>query len=563
MPKVLDFEYVKSILRFRFMGYSSKKTGEEMKCSPRTVRNKVRDFIKATEEAGPLEEGLMKAASEYGIRDLVSGLLDISKNCRDNELEVPDAVKGLNVHARLVKAGMSDLEQLLIEVEKQAGANEYPREDLASLMVESMRLKNATGKSYMELTEQAETLPRRVEELVQEEAELQAEVNKLQREQLQKLREAETTDEKLEEYFTDKEALGKVVDFSDTHRVTNLVLNFRDADYDVEEIIGFYSSAPGLKERRVRIEAKVKELENTVKNLESEKDRLQKEKLELKGEIDVGKQLKENELEPVQAREIMDMILKVSAKYAIDHHKAYEKLMSVLENAYDPILRLENQLSILTRRLKNLMDEIELEQVKLETLIKEYEVKQSRLEELDKLNETGLKFNDLRNWNLIIQKAGLDPGELLDSMEEWEGILGAIEEYRIEQTGLRADITQLEAEIATLEDNRTRIKAEIKEYHNQIRGILQELLGEFEGKLQEALELSTLSYEIGRNARTHIDIRAIMNMIEEKPIDFYEALHNMRQIISAMERWAENNRQYQILQPLQNARAQIVARLAQ
>ncbi|NIP53360.1 MAG: hypothetical protein GWN55_14855, partial [Phycisphaerae bacterium] len=67
------------ILRLRFRGYSSHEVSEKVGYSQRTVQGRLRDFINEAEDVGDLEGGLLEAASNYEVRDLVYGLLEVSK----------------------------------------------------------------------------------------------------------------------------------------------------------------------------------------------------------------------------------------------------------------------------------------------------------------------------------------------------------------------------------------------------------------------------------------------------------------------------------------------------
>ena len=113
----------------------------------------------------------------------------------------------------------------------------------------------------------------------------------------------------------------------------------------------------------------------------------------------------------------------------------------------------------------------------------------------------------------------------------------------MEQAKLQTDITQLEARIAILEENRIRIRAEVEELKTQIHVTMQEVLDTFKNSLQEAEELSTISYETGKEALVRINLRAIMTMLRGERIETLEALYAMYQIVSAFEQWAELNRE--------------------
>jgi hypothetical protein len=549
MPRIIDFDTVKGIIRLRFTGYSTKDTAEKMGCSTRTVRNKVNDFIQVAEKTGEKKEGLMIAAEEYGVKDLVQGVLKLSEKQRETGLGLRDSVKGMNVYARLVKAGMQDLEDFLVEAEKTAQGNNYPLDELFPLIVECMKIKNASGKGFKELVEEAETIPVKIDELAHEEAELRKSISKMEQEHNQKLEGAETTSKKLEKYLKDKETLSPFVSFEEIHKVANLVGNLNDLNYNTKEIIDFYSNEKELKEKRMESYAAMAKIEECLKKLEYKKEKLQKDVDWLQEEIMAGKELKQKQLEPIQVRDILDHIIRVSAENGLEPEEAYHKYLAIMKEAYNPILRLENHLNVLESKYNILMRKVELREVKLETLEKEIEAKQQQITILKELEENGLRVSDVENWNNIIRGTGLTSHELTRKIEEYGDLQKLIEEARKELTRIQKDATLHKAWASAHEKTKQRVLGEIKAFTEEA---LNEILDRYQKIVDDIDELTKAYFKVGTEVGNYDNLNILMDMITGKPVEITDALHVLHLTTTFLENWAETQREYELQKSFQD-----------
>jgi hypothetical protein len=240
-----------------------------------TIYNRRKDFL---DYAG--EEGLQLAAERYEVEETFEELMNLASELKLKETSVEEARKGSKIVELLDSIDVEDVESFILEIINKAQESDISGEEITHYAIELKRLEEQEDKSYTQLV--LEIQERKLEFLEVEKnlRNLKEQIEHVKTELEQELELSEASLERLETYVNTRNSLeDKGVSLEDFETLEKLIVNFREHEFNLEEIIEFFGATLFSRERFDRNNKENERLEERNTALSKENDS-QEERLE-------------------------------------------------------------------------------------------------------------------------------------------------------------------------------------------------------------------------------------------------------------------------------------------
>ena len=454
-------------------GWSFQEVAELYGVSAQTVRNRWIDFVEKVED-----DGLMGAAENYGVVELVNGLRNLSINLKSNELDVEECLTGLNVATTLrdLDLPIGDVDLFFRDLILYAKTNNIPFIEVADTARDLQKALNDSGFGYGELVDEVNRLQGEKAWFERELQGLRNEIEESGKDLERRLAEASVTEATLETYLEDKAMLeDEQLLIDDVAGASRVIGEFKACGFDAGNIINLVKvhgsltvQVETLGEDRDRIVEEKKRVENDYKVLQEKKDDLTEVISVLEGQreslskpLQALKDLNRRNLFDEDIIGLRDLI--VGAGYTVETLESTLKnvggLRNLREKHLDDVKVEEAKLKSLSNEVENLqMDVAELKHRKqtifddAQRIFVEFESKVSSMfEALDESlydEEAGLKASLLRAVNSGLEEADVRmSGFTENTLRRMKQVKAEVDLVRSKHEDLEVKIRSLNVEL--------------------------------------------------------------------------------------------------------------------
>ena len=451
-------------------GYSITETAEMLGVSRTTIYNRRKDFLDYAEK-----EGVLMAAEHFDVEDTFEELFNLARELKQYELKVEEARRGSAIVALLDSIKVGDPQNFIKEVIQESQESGISGDEITKYAVELQRLQEKEGKSYSQLISE-------INDRVEEHRDVGYNLKLLeeQKDQVEEdlervLEESETTKNQLKTFVGIRESLeDNDVNLADMEKLENIIVNLREHNYDVNEIIDFYGEMKISKSNLERNRSENERLENHNKALLKE-NYSQEERLENNlAMVTAVKYLHEMEIDPDHIFEISKTISDMSNVLDLSKKEALDRFVQDVKSQYTERSGYMFQLKELQKLQDIYQEKNSMLKEQVDVLEEVLEDRRQAVESLKRLETLGINDGELVEWSNVVNDLEYD----LSIFREAVARLGGIPEYVEKKT----------EEISSLEAKETILRANINDLEMQLDAMRDTL----------SILRSTIEYEMGK-----------------------------------------------------------------
>jgi hypothetical protein len=368
---------------------------------------------------------------------------------------------------------LDDPESFMSNVILEANSSGVTGKQIVRYSTELKKLQEKEGKSFTQLVEEIKDRKREYEELAKVKGMLEEQIHVVRNELEKSLTEMEVTQKELEEYKVTRNKLTSAgLNVEDLDLLKNIVRNLEGLEYDLNEILDFYSSTKLIQEQLKRRIQENERLSN--KNL-TLREKNQSLEIELERNLEISSAVKSHLEASIRPRDILTIVRTVTdmgAVLGLEKDKALDRFMTDIKTGY-------NERNGYTFQIEE-----------LKTLNKVYEEKNTTLkEQLDILEEVlddrRKAVESLRRMEIL----GIEDREIVKWMELLESHDYDITSFRVELAklgGLPEFLHDKKTHIANLEAREKELLATVEKLEKKLAALQENL-----NKIRETIELET------------------------------------------------------------------------
>jgi len=421
-----------------FNGVGAGETAKNLRVSKSTVLKHRRKFIEKTKE-----DGLMEAANQYEVGDVVEELLKIRTQIKEHKLSVEDCARGAETWALLSNLEVNPGElNAFLEALNSTIKKGFSADNLLEYSKEMERLSIEENKTYEEFIEDLKKKRCLNEQLAQDNKILAEETQKNRERLAKELAESETTLTSLNEFQALKDALAeKNVDISSLEKLCILLENLSHQDYDTQKVTDFYSSYTDLKTRLIELSKEQANLQDSIEEIEGESQRLKeaiKSNMEIKLSIE---RIKSRGLTPENIEELAGTVASIGNKHGLHTEEALETFKTMIETGFDSSLGFNTLVQNLRSSSEALKKNIEGHRDELESLDTIIEARKQALKALQSITNAGINDRELVDWKTILEEINYDVAEFREELAQLKGMNKILDEKRREILEINTRLT--------------------------------------------------------------------------------------------------------------------------
>ena len=457
-------------------GYSITEVAEMFEVSRTTIYNRRKDFL---DYAG--EEGLQLAAERYEVEETFEELMNLASELKLNETSVEEARKGSKIVELLDSMNVEDVESFILEIINKAQESDISGEEITHYAIELKRLEEQEDKSYTQLV--LEIQERKLEFLEVEKnlRNLREQIEHVKTELEQELELSEATLERLETYVNTRNSLeDKGVSLEDFETLEKLIVNFREHEFNVDEIIEFFGATLFSRERfdRNNKENERLEVRNTAlrKENDSQEERLEKN-LVMASTV---KSLLEVKINPDDILEIVQTVTDMTQILGLSEEEALNRFIMDVKTQYKERSGYIFQLEELNRLQKAYQEKNSMLKEQMAVLEEVLEDRKHAVESIKRMETLEIDDAELVEWGRLLKDLEYD----LSTFRTMVSKLGGLPEYTEEKT---RHISALEAKENELQASVDNLREELEAIQETL-SLVREIVMAETSKITEAVE---------------------------------------------------------------------------
>lgn len=477
-----------------------------LEVSRTTIYNRRKEFLDYAEK-----EGIKMAAKNYEIEDNFEELMNLARELKQNELKVEDARRGNEIAALLDTIHVEQPKEFLIDIIQSAQSSGITGEEIIRYTNELKSIENQEGTSYVQLIKGIEARKNEYGELKKAHELIEEKIFSVKKELENNLDNVRITKIELEKYVSTRDKLKvKGISLEDAEKIEKLLQNFREHEFNVEEIIDFYGAIRTSKDRLTRNNRENERLEEKNKILHMENTSLEKnleDNLALTSAI--RRQL-ETGIATEDILEIVKTVTEMSHILGITQNEALNQFIIDVKTQY-------NERSGYVFRLDELQELHEAYQKKNSMLKEKIEVleeviddRKEAIDSLKRMETLEIKDEEIVEWIKLIEYLEYDIATFRSMVSKFGGLPEYIKDKTNYVTELEAKEEELQANIDDLENKLKAIKETLSLVHKAVESETEKIR-----KSVEAFEEYFTSPEVGFKTRsTRIIDDIVLNLTE-------------------------------------------------
>ena len=441
-----------------------------------TIYNRRKDFL---DYAG--EEGLQLAAERYEVEETFEELMNLASELKLNETSVEEARKGSKIVELLDSMNVEDVESFILEIINKAQESDISGEEITHYAIELKRLEEQEDKSYTQLV--LEIQERKLEFLEVEKnlRNLKEQIEHVKTELEQELELSEATLERLETYVNTRNSLeDKGVSLEDFETLEKLIVNFREHEFNVDEIIEFFGATLFSRERFDRNNKENERLEERNTALRKENDS-QEERLEKNIVMaSTVKSLLEAKINPDDILEIVQTVTDMTQILGLSEEEALNRFIMDVKTQYKERSGYIFQLDELNRLQKAYHEKNSMLKEQMAVLEEVLEDRKHAVESIKRMETLEIDDAELVEWGRLLKDLEYD----LSTFRTMVSKLGGLPEYTEEKT---RHISALEAKENELQASVDNLREELEAIQETL-SLVREIVMAETSKITEAVE---------------------------------------------------------------------------
>ena len=447
-----------------------------LEVSRTTIYNRRKDFL---DYAG--EEGLQLAAERYEVEETFEELMNLASELKLNETSVEEARKGSKIVELLDSMNVEDVESFILEIINKAQESDISGEEITHYAIELKRLEEQEDKSYTQLV--LEIQERKLEFLEVEKnlRNLREQIEHVKTELEQELELSEATLERLETYVNTRNSLeDKGVSLEDFETLEKLIVNFREHEFNVDEIIEFFGATLFSRERFDRNNKENERLEERNTALRKENDS-QEERLEKNLVMaSTVKSLLEVKINPDDILEIVQTVTDMTQILGLSEEEALNRFIMDVKTQYKERSGYIFQLEELNRLQKAYQEKNSMLKEQMAVLEEVLEDRKHAVESIKRMETLEIDDAELVEWGRLLKDLEYD----LSTFRTMVSKLGGLPEYTEEKT---RHISALEAKENELQASVDNLREELEAIQETL-SLVREIVMAETSKITEAVE---------------------------------------------------------------------------
>jgi hypothetical protein len=447
-----------------------------LEVSRTTIYNRRKDFL---DYAG--EEGLQLAAERYEVEETFEELMNLASELKLNETSVEEARKGSKIVELLDSMNVEDVESFILEIINKAQESDISGEEITHYAIELKRLEEQEDKSYTQLV--LEIQERKLEFLEVEKnlRNLREQIEHVKTELEQELELSEATLERLETYVNTRNSLeDKGVSLEDFETLEKLIVNFREHEFNVDEIIEFFGATLFSRERFDRNNKENERLEERNTALRKENDS-QEERLEKNLVMaSTVKSLLEVKINPDDILEIVQTVTDMTQILGLSEEEALNRFIMDVKTQYKERSGYIFQLEELNRLQKAYQEKNSMLKEQMAVLEEVLEDRKHAVESIKRMETLEIDDAELVEWGRLLKDLEYD----LSTFRIMVSKLGGLPEYTEEKT---RHISALEAKENELQASVDNLREELEAIQETL-SLVREIVMAETSKITEAVE---------------------------------------------------------------------------
>ena len=447
-----------------------------LEVSRTTIYNRRKDFL---DYAG--EEGLQLAAERYEVEETFEELMNLASELKLNETSVEEARKGSKIVELLDSMNVEDVESFILEIINKAQESDISGEEITHYAIELKRLEEQEDKSYTQLV--LEIQERKLEFLEVEKnlRNLREQIEHVKTELEQELELSEATLERLETYVNTRNSLeDKGVSLEDFETLEKLIVNFREHEFNIDEIIEFFGATLFSRERFDRNNKENERLEerNTAlrKENNSQEERLEKN-LVMASTV---KSLLDVKINPDDILEIVQTVTDMTQILGLSEEEALNRFIMDVKTQYKERSGYIFQLEELNRLQKAYQEKNSMLKEQMAVLEEVLEDRKHAVESIKRMETLEINDAELVEWGRLVKDLEYD----LSTFRTMVSKLGGLPEYTEEKT---RHISALEVKENELQASVDNLREELEAIQETL-SLVREIVMAETSKITEAVE---------------------------------------------------------------------------
>jgi len=590
LPKAVPPEKIGEYLGLRLQGHSNSQACSQLGFSTRTGTNHLKKI-----RAEARKRGVISVMKSYELD--IDEMFKLGRDLKDNDIKVEQCTVGFAIASVLTSLGvqLSVFDSFVKDVFISALSQEIKNNELAVTLAEFTILRKERGLTFRQANEEYQELIENKHILDAKSASLEIQIKSLKQQLKEDLKQAKTTRRELRDFTETRNTLSKIdVPIDDYEKLVTLFQNVGDLGNDPKALVSFFSAHKDLSEQKKELSDKVETLTIEEAKLSESSKKLEGTVKEKKSFVDSLRLLEEQRLSPENTRVLTEAIAAIGIKYGLPSGEAIDRFCDEVKTHFYPLLSLGDEETRRRARVDSLNLQMKELQRDLEIQSEVYDSRNKWLDILKTLDHAGVLVKDLISWNLILEKQGMDPTELKNSIERMGSLKSIVESKSGEVRDLETRCAylnkahdQLGSSLKSLTSDtvmevkrnlgrfkeilddfdeqflseETGFNAETKRTLNAANKRVLEILTKTEASwdnklndlstqlgnvVQEVEETRDLAYETGKEVGQYYTINSMSKLLRGDPIERKEAITSMKILSDCMQIWAQHNRESEL-----------------
>jgi predicted nucleic acid-binding Zn-ribbon protein len=464
-------------LHLLLSGYTITEAADTLGVSRTTVYNRRKDFYDYAER-----EGFTMAAEHFEVEETFEDLMNLARELKNNELKIEDAKRGAKLVALLDSIQVKDPGDFIVDVVKESMNSNISGEEITKFASELKKLQDEEGKSYSQIIEEINFKKTEIEELDKAKENLEQKINGVHSELEYALDEAKVGWEKLEDFSTTRDKLEEYgIVLEDITRLENLLRNLEEQEYNVGEIINFYSKTTSTKEK---LEKSIKEHENLEERnmiLRDENHSLEKELNNNLKMTQSVKSLLEASIRPEDMMEITRTVTEMGETLGLDASEALDRFITDLKTHYNKRNSYMFNLGELEERHDAYEEKNSMLKERLEVLEEVLDDRKKAVESLRRMEVLGVDDRELIEWMDLLESHQYDITSFRAEVDKLGGLPKLVEEktdniaaLEAREEELQANVEDLGLKIEAMQETLNAMRKSIESETDKIREVVEE-----------------------------------------------------------------------------------------
>jgi DNA repair exonuclease SbcCD ATPase subunit len=458
-------------------GYSITEVADMLEVSRTTVYNRRKDFLDYAKK-----EGVFMAAEHFDVEETFDELFNLARELKQNDLRVEEARRGSKIVVLLDSINVKEPESFIRDVIQKSQESDISGEEITRYAIELRQLEREEGKTYSQLVSEIKEKKGEYKEVEKNLRLLEEQREQVENDLERKLEESEITREKLASFVKTRDSLiEEGINIEDFEQLAKLIINFKEHDFELDEIIEFYGEMELSRENLERNRAENKRLEDHNKSLLRE-NYSQEEKLEENLALVTSvKLLREAEIEPDVVIEIIETISDMADVMDLSREEAIDRFIMDIKTKYNERTNFEFQLEELKKLQQAYQEKNNLIKEQVEVLEEVLEDRKLAIDSLKRIETVGISDDELVEWGNLIKDLDYDLSIFRDAIATLGGIPAYVENktqkislLEAKENELKASVESLEKKLEAIQQTLVLVQKTVESETNKIKDTVEE-----------------------------------------------------------------------------------------